>query len=67
MIVRILENCAVAGEHLAEGELVNLPDAEARSMNGMGRSREATTEEVAAALAADEAASKKNTSKKDKA
>ena len=66
MIVRILENCAVAGEHLAEGDLVNLTDREALNLNTMGRSREATPAEIEAAQAADEAA-KKAADKKAKA
>ena len=59
MIVKILETCAVAGEHLAAGELVDLPDGEAKNLNSIGRSREATPAEIEAAQAADEATTKK--------
>jgi hypothetical protein len=47
MHVKVIQSCAINGEHCEEGELLELEDADARQMVAYGRVREATKREIA--------------------
>ena len=49
MFVRVLQSCAINGEHCEESEVLELEELDAKQMIAYGRVREATKREIAEA------------------